>query len=137
MAEGVPVPSRCIETVSGVFGRAYTRNADAIWFISAGVVVREIDEGLLVRLPVGTGLTRGPVGLMTRADAPETTELRLFVQAVQRAIRRLDLACVRANDTGGPWMAPHPCRHSTPNAHFKRHSRRRARDGDRKAVQLR
>lgn len=91
IAEGVPVPTRRIETVSGAFGRAYMPGSDAIWIISDGVVAREVAEGRLVRLPIATGLTEGPVGLMTRADAAENAAQRLFVQALGRAVTQLRL----------------------------------------------
>ncbi|MBV0892643.1 pca operon transcription factor PcaQ [Paracoccus sp. Z118] len=86
IAHGVLRPQRRIETVSGAFGRVYTRQSDAIWFISTGVVAREIADGRLVRLPFGTALTEGPVGLMTRASLPETNTQLLFRQATMRVI---------------------------------------------------
>lgn len=92
IAEGVPLPSRRIETVSGAFGRAYMPGSDAIWFISAGVVAREVEQGQLVRLPIATDLTEGPVGLMTHADGPESAARQHFVQAVGQAVERLGLA---------------------------------------------
>lgn len=79
---GLGLPPRRIETVSGAFGRAFTRDADAVWFISAGVVARDVAEGRLVRLPVDTGLTRGPVGVMTRAGAPRSFAETLFMDVV-------------------------------------------------------
>ena len=92
VAEGLPLPHRRIETVSSEFGRARTRDSDAIWFISAGVVAREISEGHLVRLPVNTELTRGPVGLMARANERETLERRILAQAIERVVRQLELS---------------------------------------------
>ncbi|WP_212523301.1 pca operon transcription factor PcaQ [Actibacterium sp. MT2.3-13A] len=91
IANGVgELPTR-LETVSGAFGRVFTRNTDAIWIISSGVVAHEIDEGRLVRLPFDTAMTRGPVGLMTRPDTEPTPAARLFGVAVQNAIERLGL----------------------------------------------
>ncbi|MTH76790.1 pca operon transcription factor PcaQ [Paracoccus aestuariivivens] len=89
ISQGVPLPHNRIESVSVGFGRAHTRDSDAIWFISAGVVAREISEGLLVRLPVDTTSTKGAVGLMVRAGEPDTTQRRLFAQAMDRVIARL------------------------------------------------
>ncbi|MGC9368321.1 MAG: pca operon transcription factor PcaQ [Paracoccaceae bacterium] len=91
IANGVgELPNR-LETVSGAFGRVFTRNSDAIWIISAGVVANEIAEGRLVRLPFDTALTRGPVGMMTRPDTDPTPPARLFGVAVQNVIERLGL----------------------------------------------
>lgn len=84
IAEGVPRLPRRIETVSGAFGMVHTPQSDAVWFISAGVVAREVAEGRLARLPIDTTLTKGPVGLMTRASLPETSAQLLFRQAVMR-----------------------------------------------------
>ena len=81
---GQSLPPRRIETVSGAFGRAFTRDSDAVWFISAGVVARDVAEGRLVRLPVATRLTEGPVGVMTRANAPRTLAGTLFLDIVTR-----------------------------------------------------
>ncbi len=92
VGNGVPLPRRRIETVSSDLGRARTRDSDAIWFISAGVVAQEIATGQLVSLPIDMGETRGPVGLMVRAGASETREQRLFSQAVQRAVLKLGLS---------------------------------------------
>lgn len=86
ITQGVLRPARRIETVSGAFGRVYTPQSDAVWFISAGVVARELADGRLVRLPLDTTLTQGPVGLMTRASLPETNAQLLFRQAVMRAV---------------------------------------------------
>lgn len=92
IAEGVGLPPRRIETVSGAFGRALLAKSDAIWLISAGVVAREIAEGRLARLPVATDLTEGPVGLMTRAGvASPGTACQLFLTAVDRAVTALGL----------------------------------------------
>jgi LysR family pca operon transcriptional activator len=91
IAQGVPVPPHRVETVSGAFGRVHTRQSNAIWFISAGVVAREVADGLLIRLPVQTQMTEGPVGLMTRADIPDSPARQVFVQAVRRALEQLGL----------------------------------------------
>lgn len=88
IAHGIARPSRRIETVSGAFGRVFTRHSDAVWFISAGVVAQEVAEGRLVRLPVDTRLTEGPVGLMTRAHPAETPAQLLFRQIVMRVAAR-------------------------------------------------
>lgn len=89
MAAGLARPPDRIETVSGAFGRVFTRESDAVWFISAGVVAREIADGRLVRLPIDTRITEGPVGLMARAALPETPAQLLFRQSVMRVVAEL------------------------------------------------
>lgn len=91
IAEDMQFPASRIETVSGAFGRAYVQESNAIWFISAGVVAREIEQGRLARLTIATDLTAGPVGLMVRAQSPENVELRIFSRAVGQAVERLGL----------------------------------------------
>lgn len=91
IAEGIGRPPNRIETVSGAFGRVYVRSSDAIWFISTGVVADEIAEGRLVRLPIGTTGTQGPVGLMQLADDPEPDGMAALKRAVTRAVASLQL----------------------------------------------
>lgn len=91
IAHGLSVPSDCIETVSVAFGRAYVPESDAIWFISAGVVADDLAHGRLMRLPIGTALTAGPVGAMVRTDAPESAERRSLMQAVEQSVQALGL----------------------------------------------
>jgi LysR family pca operon transcriptional activator len=91
IANGVgELPNR-LETVSGAFGRVYTRKSDAIWIISSGVVANEIEDGRLVRLPFDTAMTRGPVGQMTRPDVEPTPAARVFGVAMNNVIDRLGL----------------------------------------------
>ncbi|TNJ48441.1 pca operon transcription factor PcaQ [Phaeobacter sp. B1627] len=87
ISHGLPEPQQRIETVSGAFARVYTRDTDAIWMISHGVVRTELSDGRLVRLPFDTTLTKGPVGLMQRQDAELSPVESLFVNALQEAIR--------------------------------------------------
>lgn len=82
LAMGMRPPVRRIETVSSAFARSFTRDSDAVWIISEGVVVRDVAEGRLVRLPLDTGLTEGPVGIMTRADAVRGLADTLFMNLV-------------------------------------------------------
>lgn len=92
IGQGIGRPRIAVETVSGAFGRVYTRESDAIWIISRGVVWNELAEGRLARLPFETGLTRGPVGLLRRDDAEPGAEDGLFVSALTRTITEMGLA---------------------------------------------
>ena len=85
IAHGLPTLPDQIETVSMPFGRRYTRNSDAVWIISHGVVEDDIDEGVLAELPVDTSDTRGPVGLTTRADTPPSLPTLMLMQAIRDA----------------------------------------------------
>lgn len=75
-----------IETVSDSFARSYARATDAVWIISEGVVVDDIDHGLLARLPADMSDTLGPVGLTTRTDTPPSLPVQLFAQSVRAVV---------------------------------------------------
>lgn len=86
IAHGVDSLPNCIESVSGAFGRIYARQSDAVWIISRGVVARDIQEGLLVSLPVDMSLTLGAVGLMTRAGEQLSTVQRVFQLSIEAVL---------------------------------------------------
>ena len=88
-ANGITNLRANVETVSNAFGRAYTRQTDAIWIISEGVVANDTAERLLVTLPVDTGETVGPVGLTTRTDTTQSVAAASFMQAVRNAAAKL------------------------------------------------
>lgn len=72
-----------IETVSNAFGRHYTRQSDAVWIISTGVVKKDYEEGQLARLNVKTMDSQGPVGLTTRQDAPTIKDLDILMALIK------------------------------------------------------
>lgn len=89
VANGIGNLPRRIETVSNAFGRAFTRQTDAVWIISHGVVAGDLREGMLAELKVDTRITLGPVGISARADEPQTPDLMLFVASLRDAARSL------------------------------------------------
>lgn len=72
-----------IETVEPQFARAYVRQTDAVWIISHGVVAGDLDEGLLVHLPLSTSVSGGPVGLTTRAGLVPSPAAERLIRAVR------------------------------------------------------
>lgn len=82
---GIGQPPRRIETVSEAFGRVFTRQSDAIWIISSGVIATELAEGRLVDLPGPNMESMGPVGLSTRFDHDPTPAQLAFARAVRDA----------------------------------------------------
>lgn len=91
IAAGVgELPAR-IESVSGDYGRGLTRASDAVWIISESVVAGDIESGVLERLPFDTGLTAGPVGVMTRAEGDVPAGVDLFRTALSGAVAQLGL----------------------------------------------
>jgi LysR family pca operon transcriptional activator len=85
ITNGVAAVPTEIETVSDSFGRAFVRQSDAVWIISAGVVVNDIEEGALVALPVDTNETRGPVGLTMRTDRLPSTAFSILLTTIREA----------------------------------------------------
>lgn len=92
LANGVTPPAQRIETVSTAFAREVARRSDAIWVISEGVAAPDIRDGLLVTLPLATGLSAGPVGAMTRADEAPGAALTAFRRALRGAADELGLS---------------------------------------------
>lgn len=86
IANGVGDLPNKMETVSGAFGRVYTPRSDAVWIISSGVVANEVDDGRLCRLPFDTTMTKGPVGLMMRANANPSAEQKILSMAVENVV---------------------------------------------------
>jgi LysR family pca operon transcriptional activator len=74
-----------IETVSDAFGRAFLRQSDAVWIISAGVVANDIEAGVLVALPIDTDETKGPVGLTMRTDTTASPAFAVLLKAIREA----------------------------------------------------
>lgn len=91
LSQGLVQIQARVESVSGAFGREVVRSGDAVWFISEGVVAADVAAGTLARLPLDTGLTAGPVGIMTRAEEEPSETVRLFRQCIRRAASDLGL----------------------------------------------
>ncbi len=89
IAHGIGAIEDRVETVSMAFGRAYTHQTDAVWIISNGVAIMDIEEGTLVELDIDTTDTQGPVGLTTRADSTATPALQMFIHSVQESAKRI------------------------------------------------
>ncbi|MFG1343071.1 pca operon transcription factor PcaQ [Xanthobacter autotrophicus] len=87
--EGIGRIDDRIEAVEPQFSRAYVRASDAVWIISHGVVAGDLDEGTLVRLPLSTSVSGGPVGLTTRAGHAPTPAAEQLVRAVREVARGL------------------------------------------------
>jgi len=89
ISHGLGMPPQQVETVSTAFGRSYTRNTDAVWIISEGVAAEDVASGYLMRLPVDTHETLGPVGLTTRTNMHLSLAAELLTQIIREQARRL------------------------------------------------
>jgi LysR family pca operon transcriptional activator len=83
ISHGISPPRTAIETVSDSFGRAFVRQSDAVWVISAGVVANELGQGEFVALPFDTSETRGSVGLTMRTDMAPNVAFSLLLQILR------------------------------------------------------
>lgn len=88
IANGIGALPDRIETVSTTFGRAFTRESDAVWIISNGVIATDLAEGVLVELPFDTSDTFGPVGLTTRVDAPSSPPVEMLINVIREETTR-------------------------------------------------
>jgi LysR family pca operon transcriptional activator len=78
-----------VETVSLPIGREIILNSDAIWFISRGVIERELREGTVRTVELNQPMFTGPVGLCLRKDGqigPELQALITHLRSVARAM---------------------------------------------------
>ncbi|WP_174801667.1 LysR substrate-binding domain-containing protein [Martelella limonii] len=83
---GMPVPA--YENVSHAFGRRVVETSDTIWFISGGVVARELAAGTLTVLPVRNELLGGPVGISLKENATRAPELDTLIDALASVATR-------------------------------------------------
>jgi LysR family pca operon transcriptional activator len=79
ITHGIAPIADFIETLSVSFGRAYTGNSDAIWFVPWGAVQPDVESGLLVRLPLSTRGTEESIGVMLRTDGLAQPEVQNLI----------------------------------------------------------
>ncbi|MGV3571510.1 MAG: pca operon transcription factor PcaQ [Ramlibacter sp.] len=90
LASGLGLPREWIETIDVSFGRSYVLQSDAIWCVPLGAVENDLLNGALVRLPLDTRITEGPVGLTMRVDRQLAPAMGALVDEVRRsALQRL------------------------------------------------
>lgn len=83
---GIDPAIRAFETVSLAFGRDILRGSDAIWFISRGVVARELAEGSLRALPLNASTGAGPVGISLREEHHDHRDLNALIDCIRQAV---------------------------------------------------
>jgi LysR family pca operon transcriptional activator len=89
-----------VESLSISFGRIYTINSDAIWFVPWSAVKLDVETGAMVKLTPPTrsgdesiGLIARTTGLMMRSNFVPTAEMQLLITAVREcaAQRRTEI----------------------------------------------
>jgi LysR family pca operon transcriptional activator len=90
IARGLPLFPNRIESVSGAFGKAMVLGpAQALWFISKGVVKHDLDSGRMVALDIDMGPTIGPVGVMARSEDVPGAAVKLFRQILLKSAQQI------------------------------------------------
>ncbi len=85
-AHGLSGLRPAFETVSLALGRGLCLGSDAMWFISHGVVIHELERGELVELPTGARFLSGAIG-MTRRQAISVSGLSEFEEIARELAR--------------------------------------------------
>jgi LysR family transcriptional regulator, pca operon transcriptional activator len=68
------------ETVALAMGRGLVLGSDAVWFISKGVILSDLERGDLISIPTGAGYLSGSVGITRRQGKPRHPGVDLLVQ---------------------------------------------------------
>lgn len=74
------------ETVALALGRGIVAGSDALWFISRGVVLEELDRGELVTFETGARFLSGAVGITRRRDMGAAAELDILCGLLRDAV---------------------------------------------------
>ena len=79
-----------IESLSISFGRVYTVNSDAIWFVPWSAVKLDVENGALVKLkPMARssdeaiGLIARTTGMMMRSNFVPTAEMQVLIGSIR------------------------------------------------------
>ncbi|HEY4072917.1 MAG TPA: LysR substrate-binding domain-containing protein [Herbaspirillum sp.] len=89
-AQGMGPVTDFIESLSIFFGRSYTANTDAIWFVPWGVVKHDVENGFLAKLSLpldsndtSDGSTARPTGLMMQANNTLTPAMQILIDVIR------------------------------------------------------
>ncbi|MGM0583431.1 MAG: LysR substrate-binding domain-containing protein [Pseudomonadota bacterium] len=85
LALGVTDPQVSFETVSLAPGLSLVEGSDMLWFISRGVIARELEHGALTTLPIRAPFMAGAVGLTMKQSAQRRPEVAQLVDALHEA----------------------------------------------------
>nr|WP_294863621.1 LysR substrate-binding domain-containing protein [uncultured Pseudogulbenkiania sp.] len=87
-SRGLRLPECLVETLSVSLARLLALRFDYVWFISAGAVRDDLERGLLARLPLATGGTEEPVGLLTRSEGRLSTPAQELIATIRDSAAR-------------------------------------------------
>lgn len=83
-----------VETVSLAVGRGICLASDALWFISRGVIVEELERGLMHEIKLGARFLSGAVGITRRQSAAAPG-----LATLEEVTREIGAAMPRAGET--------------------------------------
>jgi LysR family pca operon transcriptional activator len=88
--QGIGAPGKSIETLSVSFGRTYTNETDAVWFVPWSAVANDLRAGFLVKLPLPTAFHTAstaermrPIGLMSRTEDLPPAEAQVLINVIK------------------------------------------------------
>lgn len=87
MTRGHPTFANVVETTSFEFARPYVLAGDTVIAFPLGAMRAELQDGTLVRLPVGDSELSGPVGITYVPSRPLTAMSRRLVEALRAELR--------------------------------------------------
>ncbi len=85
---GILDPIVAFETVSLAGALRLLEHSDMLWFISRGVVEREVQNGVLRTWPLGAPFLTGALGITTRRDDTPGADVRALIDALSVAAAR-------------------------------------------------
>lgn len=88
-AAGVQPPLAKIESTSVQFTKSVILQSDHVGVLPAHVMLRELAEGLLVRLPIQSEALRRSVAIFHRERHPLSTSARVLIRALEQICRPL------------------------------------------------
>lgn len=89
LAQSLEQPANLIETTSVEFGRAYTQQSDAVWFVPRGFMNTPGARATLTELPLDSSALEGPVGITVRSDGRRVAAANLMIDAIQHVAREV------------------------------------------------
>ncbi|MER5171058.1 MULTISPECIES: LysR substrate-binding domain-containing protein [Thioclava] len=86
LSAGITEPKMRFETVSLAPGLGLVESSDLLWFISRGVVRREIESGTLEVIDLGAPFLAGSVGLTMKQSTADRFEIGGLAEALRHQI---------------------------------------------------
>lgn len=83
---GLPEMPGAFETVDLPIGRKIVRSSNALWFISRGVVLDELESNILAPVILKSPLLEGPIGISISRSAPLSAERSFFEDCLRQAV---------------------------------------------------